>query len=236
MEKRNYLTFYHQVVDRLKRIVNTQNDKILEIAKLFFDTYKRDGMIYIFGTGHSHMMAEEGHFRAGGFAPICPILSSDLMLHESATLSSAIERTEKVSSTLLSKYNISSNDILMIYSNSGVNQSPVEAAVYGKEISCTVISVISCEYSNIAPLSKIGKKLTEISDYYIDNCGPIGDALIEVENENRVSAFSTISGAFILNSILSEVAYLAKDEKPFPFYTSVNIPNSKNNNDLLIKK
>jgi len=236
MKKENSLIFYDEVQKRLKKIIKTQHKKIKKIAKLFFETYKKEGMIYIFGTGHSHMMAEEGHFRAGGFAPICPILSPDLMLHESATLSSTIERTEKISTKLLSKYNISSNDILMIYSNSGVNQSPVEAAIYGKEISSTVISVVSCEYSNVAPLSKIGKKLTEISDYYIDNCGPIGDALVEIKNQHKVCAFSTISGSFILNSILSEVANLAKDEEPFPFYISANIPNAKNNNNLLFEK
>ena len=236
MEKENSLIFYDEVQKRLKKIIDTQHKKIKKIAKLFFETYKNDGMIYIFGTGHSHMMAEEGHFRAGGFAPICPILSPSLMLHESAVMSSTVERTEKVSTNLLKKYNINSKDLLMIYSNSGVNQSPVEAAIYGKNIPCTVISVISCEYSNVAPLSKIGKKLAAISDYYIDNCCPIGDSLVRIKNQYTVSAFSTISGSFILNSIISEVADLAKDEIPFPFYVSANVPNAQNNNNLLFEK
>ena len=236
MEKKNSHIFYNEVTNRLKKIFNSQHQKFLTLAKIFFETYKKDGMIYIFGTGHSHMMAEEGHFRAGGFAPICPILSSGLMLHKSATFSSTVERTEKVATNLLNKYNITNNDILMIYSNSGVNQSPVEAALYGKEIGCIVISVVSYEYCKVAPLSKIGKKLTELSDFYIDNCGPIGDALVNIKDNQKVSAFSTIAGSFILNSILSEVADLAKDEKPFPFYTSANMPNVKNNNHLLFKK
>ena len=101
MEKENSLIFYDEVQKRLKKIIDTQHKKIKKIAKLFFETYKNDGMIYIFGTGHSHMMAEEGHFRAGGFAPICPILSPSLMLHESAVMSSTVERTEKVSTDLL---------------------------------------------------------------------------------------------------------------------------------------
>ena len=63
-------------------------------------------MIYIFGTGHSHMLAEEGHFRAGGFAPICPILNSDLMLHKNTIVSSVLERRAGVASKLLKKYKI----------------------------------------------------------------------------------------------------------------------------------
>ena len=69
-----------------------------------YKTYKNDGLIYLFGTGHSHMLAEDGHFRAGGFAPICPILSTNIMLHESATLSSKIERTEGIATQILNKY------------------------------------------------------------------------------------------------------------------------------------
>ena len=53
-----------------------------------------------FGTGHSHMLAEEGHFRAGGFAPICPILFSGLMLHE-GSLSGEIERTAGIATRVL---------------------------------------------------------------------------------------------------------------------------------------
>ena len=64
----------------------------------------KDGMIYIFGTGHSHMLAEEGHFRAGGFAPICPILNSSLMLHEDTTFSSVLERTEGVATKLINNF------------------------------------------------------------------------------------------------------------------------------------
>ena len=137
---------------------------------------------------------------------------------------------------MLKKYSIKSKDVLVIFTNSGVNQAPVEAAVYGKEICCTVISVVSYEYSKVAPLSKIGKKLIEISDHYIDNCGPTGDALVKIENQCNVSSFSTISGSFILNSILSEVADLSKNEIPFPFYISANMPKVKNNNNLLFQK
>ena len=41
---------------------------------------------------------------------------------------------------------------------------------------------------------------------------------------------------FILNSIISEVAELAKNEKPFPFYVSANMPNAKKHNQKLYKK
>ena len=51
-----------------------------------------------------------------------------------------------------------------------------------------------------------------------------------------VGPASTITGSFILNSILIEVANFLKNEKIFPFYISVNMPNAKKNNDKLVKK
>ena len=103
--------YYGIVQSKLKDIHTNQNTKIIEISKLFYKTYKDDGLVYLFGTGHSHMLAEDGHFRAGGFAAICPILSTNIMLHESATLSSKIERTEGIATQILNKYKIMNGNI-----------------------------------------------------------------------------------------------------------------------------
>ena len=75
----------------------------------------------------------------------------------------------------------------------------------------------------------------EICDIYIDNKIPPGDAVVEI-NKMMVGPASSITGAFILNSILVEVANLLKNEKIFPFYISVNMPGAKENNDKLVKK
>ena len=51
--------YYEIVQSKLKDIYTNQNTKIIEISKLFYKTYKNDGLIYLFGTGHSHMLAED---------------------------------------------------------------------------------------------------------------------------------------------------------------------------------
>ena len=58
---------------------------------------------------------------------------TNIMLHESATLSSKIERTEGIATEILNKYKITSKDILVIFSNSGVNQVPIESALFAKK-------------------------------------------------------------------------------------------------------
>ncbi len=231
-----YRLYENKISQLLKKISTKENKKIITVANEFFKTYKKNGMIYLFGTGHSHMIAEEGHFRAGGFAPICPILHSSLMLHENTNLSAVLERTEGIATNILEKYNINAKDILVIFSNSGVNHAPIEAAYYAKKIKCKTVGVSSENYSNLAKKSKYKKKLSTVVDYHIDNCGPPGDALISIKKNHSVSPFSTIAGSFILNSIISEVAELCRNEKPFPFYISGNMPNSKRHNNNLLKK
>ena len=232
----NIQKYKKEVFNLLEKISFNQKDKFFKVAQEFYKTYKKNGMIYIFGTGHSHMLAEEGHFRAGGFAPICPILNSSLMLHEDTTFSSVLERTEGVATNLIKKYNIESKDILVIYTNSGVNQAPLEASYIAKKLKCKTVGVSSESYSKIAKKSKYKKRLSEVVDYHFDNYGPPGDALIRIKKNLNVSPFSTIAGSFILNSIISEVAELAKNEKPFPFYISGNMPNAEKHNNKLMKK
>ena len=232
----NIQKYKKEIFNLLEKISSNQKNKFLKVAQEFYKTYKKNGMIYIFGTGHSHMLAEEGHFRAGGFAPICPILNSSLMLHEDTIFSSVLERTEGVATNLIKKYNIESRDILVIFTNSGVNQAPLEASYIAKKLKCKTVGVSSESYSKIAKKSKYKKRLSEVVDYHFDNYGPPGDALIRIKKNLNVSPFSTIAGSFILNSIISEVAELAKNEKLFPFYISGNMPNAEKHNKKLMKK
>ena len=153
-----YKLYENKICKLLKNISTQENKKIITVANEFFKTYKKNGMIYLFGTGHSHMIAEEGHFRAGGFAPICPILHSSLMLHENTNLSSVLERTDGIATNILEKYSIQAKDILVIFSNSGVNHAPIEAAYYAKKIKCKTVGVSSESYANLAKKSKYKKK------------------------------------------------------------------------------
>jgi len=69
-----------------------QEQEIKNAASCISTTLKNNGWIYACGTGHSHMLAEEVFYRAGGFARVRPLLLPKLMLHESATGSTEEER------------------------------------------------------------------------------------------------------------------------------------------------
>ena len=228
-------SYANQINLILKKIFKEENAKILKSAKLISKSYKKGGQLFIFGTGHSNLLAEESFHRAGGYAAACPIRSEEINYSKGTDKASELERSENVAKRALQKYKLSSKDVLMIVSNSGVNHAPVEAALLAKKKKIKTIALTSYKFSKQAPLSKLNKRLYDICDIYIDNKIPPGDAIVDINNM-MVGPASTITGSFILNSILVEVANLLKNEKIFPFYISVNMPGAKENNDKLVKK
>src|SRR4030095_5582118 len=75
------------------RVVESQRARLLEIAGRMAETTRNDRRIFLFGTGHSHLLAEEGFYRAGGLANVVPILLEHTMLHYLPHLGSRLERT-----------------------------------------------------------------------------------------------------------------------------------------------
>ena len=222
----------------LDEIAATQQAAIDQAASAVVDVLQRDGTVFVFGTGHSHMLAEEAHYRAGGLAPVVPILSEDLMLHHSAIRSTELERISGLAEGLLKTYKPNIGDILFIYSNSGVNAVPVEMALAAKKMGLTVVAVIAAAYAEATKRGPVGKKLGEVADIVIDNRGVAADEVVAIGDTGvRVGPSSTVTGAFIFDAIVSEVAWrLQAAGAVVPAYISANVPGAaEHNRDLLLR-
>ncbi len=222
----------------LNQIVSTQGSAIEKAASAVVKAIQQGGLIYLFGSGHSHMLVEEGHYRAGGLAPVTPILVSELMIHESAISSSSYERLPGLAPVILKRYQVTDKDIIFIFSNSGVNAVPVEMALEAHKVGMTIIAVLSRSYSQQAPLSSLGKRLYEIADIVLDNQLPPGDAVVQIEGSGlRCGPASTIVGAFLLNAVLTEATFrLAAEGVMPPVYISSNMPGAKEHNRALLEQ
>lgn len=229
-------TYMNSVFSLLDAIARTQTHVLQQAADLVAQTIKDGHLVYLFGTGHSHMLCEEGHYRAGGVAAVCPILSTNLMLHESAITSTQLERLGGLGSAILKRYQLTPDDVMIIFSNSGVNAVPVEVAQAAKNIGMKTIAIVAIEYASQANVGSVGIKLHDIADIVIDNHGPPGDATVDVGSDGlRTGPISTIVGAFILNSILTEAVMqlAAAGVDPLPVYISANMPGANEHNAIL---
>jgi uncharacterized phosphosugar-binding protein len=230
-------TYLAAVQDRLNALFESQSAALTEAVEAVCSALAHDRMIYLFGTGHSHMLAEDGHYRAGGLAAVCPVLFSMLMLHEGAVLSTQLERTSGLAKALLDRYQPEAGSVLIIFSNSGVNALPVEMALVAKERGLKVIAVVALGYAASVPTGPAGHKLADVADIVIDNQGVPGDALMRLPSGHAVGPLSTIAGSFILNAVLAEsCARMEAQGHPPPVYISGNMPNASAHNAALVAR
>ena len=219
-------------------VITAQRDKLIRLAGTLAEAVQRDRRIFLFGTGHSHLLAEEGHFRAGGLANVVPILSPGLMLHEGAIRSAQLERQTGLAAALLDRYQPQPGEVIFIFSNSGVNVVPVEMALAAKARGLITIAVCSMRYARQAALSGAGRRLYEVADDVLDNGGEPGDSLIPIEGAaHRVGPSSTIVGALIWNALITEVVFqLQARSIDAPVYVSSNLPGAAERNAALLGK
>ena len=232
-------SYLRTVGGMVQRLQSEQMESIREAGRLVADVLRADRLVHVFGTGHSHMLAEEGLYRAGGLAPVNAILESGLMLHEGAAASTRLEKLLGYSSIVAEKYGFAEGDLLIVVSNSGVNAVPVEMAMRAREAGLQVLAVCSMVYSKAAELKAgVPARLYEIADLTLDNLGTPGDAEVEVDGTGlKVGPTSTVIGAALLNAVFVEAACaLAAEGTEPPVYRSGNMPGATDHNRQLIER
>ncbi len=222
-----YLT---NIIDNLTQIENTQGEKIARAQKRVAEVIASDGLIHVFGCGHSHIPALDTFYRAGGLANVSPMLDTDLMLHNGGAKSSRMEKMSGIGGEIFRRYKVEKRDILIVFSASGKNQVPCEVADAGRASGVFTIGVSSSNYF------ERGGKLHDRVDLHIDCLVPYGDASVAV-GEAKMGGLSTSAFCFILNSIFIGGAKLAKERgiEP-PVYVSGNIEGGREHNIALEEK
>jgi uncharacterized phosphosugar-binding protein len=195
-----------QIVGILDKVLDTEAAALDAARDAVVAALAADRLVYVAGSGHSHLLAEEAFYRAGGIAAAQAILDPDLMLHLGARRSTLIEREEGRAEKVLADYPIGPGDVVFVASNSGRNAYPIELALGAKTRGATTIALTSRAHASATTSRhQSGKRLFEVTDIVIDNGGVYGDAGLPVgTGEVSMGPSSTIVGAFILNAIFAE--------------------------------
>ncbi|PFG15408.1 SIS domain-containing protein [Bacillus sp. es.036] len=231
---------YFNHINQALQVIEEQEVSAIKRASSAVATSIENGQIvHVFGCGHSHMMAEEVFYRAGGLAPIRPILIEDLMLHRGGLRSSALERTNDLAKEFMAHQDIQRGDVVIVVSTSGRNPVPIDVALLSKERGAYVIGVTSRKAS-IGQTSRhhSGKYLYEMVDLVIDHQVPSGDATMHNEkNQISFGSTSTILGMAVMNGITVEaIQQLIERGIHPPVFKSGNVDGSDEWNQTLIKK
>lgn len=218
--------FYDEVITILEKIYNEDSSKIEDICHQVVKRMKKGGTFYVIGTGHSHMIGEEFYARAGGLANIQMIAPLELTLSEHPKKSTYIERVAEYAEVIVKIYDFNENDAIMICSNSGRNQMPVELALQCKKRGVMTIALTNIEHSSYVTSRHLsGKRLFEVCDVDIDNHGKVGDAMIELPGvKGKMGATSSIIGTYIaqlMNLYIAEA--MVKEDMEVPVFVSSNL-------------
>jgi uncharacterized phosphosugar-binding protein len=225
-----YQQYLDAVVKQLNAVVDETASEIEKAAEVISQAIIDDQNYFLFGSGHSALIAREAFWRAGGLAPAMPI--PDIMEGD-------VERLPGHGLAILAHYNLQKGDVIVIISNSGINYLPLEIAMKCKEMGMTVIALTSKHHSaNVDPRHPSGKRLMDIADIVIDNQVVRGDALISLSDEKyKVGPSSTILGAFIIEAMTARAAELMLDKgfEP-PLLITANAPGGDEHNKIVAAK
>lgn len=226
-------------LDVIYKIRDTQCEKLDMAGKWIAKAHMEGFKFFVSGSGHSHTVAEEFYGRAGGLAFPIPIMTTELTLEEHPTKSSYIERLPGYAAILADLYGISANDVVLIASNSGRNSYPVELALCAKERGAKVIAITNVDHSSkTTSRHASGKKLMDIADIVIDNCGVEGDSALKMEGmKASICPTSSMANAFIVQSIVAACCEeMLKYGMEPPVFVSLNSDGNENVNDELFAK
>ena len=228
--------FFDHAQRKLRQVVEHEMPHIQAAAELVTESCARGGKFYVFGSGHSHMVAEELYLRAGGLALVHAILPPELMLHEMPNKSTYLERVEGYSQALIKLHRGEEKDTVLVISNSGRNAVPVEMCLAAKAVGAKVIAMTSLQHSqNCTSRHSSGKKMYEIADVTIDNWGEPGDAAFPIDGlDTPIGPTSSLTGITIAQALVCQVvANLVKRGIEPPVFKSSNVDGGDAHNNRM---
>ncbi|MEF3327920.1 SIS domain-containing protein [Oceanobacillus oncorhynchi] len=231
--------FLNYLSNTWEQVVQNEEKSIDKATELIFDSCKDGGRFYIFGSGHSHMVAEEIYIRAGGLAYVKGILPPEVMLHQMPNKSTYMERLDGYAKNMLSLYKVEAGDSIMVVSNSGRNNIPVEMCIEAKKLGANVIALTSMEHTqSVSSRHESGKNIYEIADVTIDNHAPKGDAAYRIEGvEADLGPTSDFTGIGIAQSvIIGVISRLKEAELEIPVFKSSNLDGADEYNDRIFNQ
>ena len=235
-----YDDYFDEAVRRIAALREQAATSIAAAAELLVRAHQDHRRVFVFGSGHSALLALDVCVRAGTLATFNPVVVPGLLPSDYPYLrSTLLERVSGIAAPVLQTIGVATGDVLIVISNSGRNAVPVEMAMEARDRGLSVVAVTGLETASAEPSRHTsGKRLHELADVVIDTHTPYGDAALTVDGlPAALGPLSTVLGSLALHAVSVSVAakLLAAGEVP-PVLASGNIDGSGQHNiDVLAR-
>jgi uncharacterized phosphosugar-binding protein len=201
--------YFEQTNALLGQILETQLPAIDAAAEIFANSIANNGLVFLFGAGHSRMMCEEMAPRQGCFVGFYSWAELAVSYHCATVGMNGLrgplflEKIEGYGEELLKGFKFGPNDSFMLISTSGVRPLIVEMALGVKERGLPLVAMNALDHATKSkPDHSSGKKLMDVADVVVDNQCPSGDCVSEIPGIDwRIGPTSTVTGGMVMNMI-----------------------------------
>jgi uncharacterized phosphosugar-binding protein len=224
-------SFLGSVGGLLARMAETQGEAFDRAAQLCADSLASDGLVHLFGSGHSVIPVMEAFPRYGSFVGLHPLTDPRLMWCNVLGPGGVrellwLERVEGYVEQYLQHEPLSRGDVLVVFSHSGRNSAPVEAAAYARVHGLSVVAVTATANLDRPPGHSSGKRIAELADVVIDTGAPVEDAVVRLDGWGPpLGGVSTILAcAAVVEVITRTAAKLLERGITLPTFVSPTVP------------
>lgn len=232
----SYLENIREILDQVEQ---TQSAAMETAARMIADATLSGHNLFAFGASHAGLVTLELYYRTGGMATINPVRAPGLALDvDPAPMTSQMERLPGYGRVIVDALPLGQSDILILHSVSGRNHVTVDMAMRAREKGAKVIALTNMRMTEaVASRHPSGKKLYELADLVLDNCGCVGDASLQIAGvPERVAPTSTAIGAAMLNAVVAEAVRLVAEAGGVPpVFISANLDEGEAHNQKMLR-
>src|SRR5271165_894373 len=193
-------------------------------------TLAGDGLIHLFGSGHSVLPTQETYPRYGSYVGFNPLTDPRVMWHNILGPGGVrellwLERTEGYAEKFLDHQPLNPGDSIVIFGHSGRNSSGIDTALYAKKRRLTVVAITARANLDKPASHSSGKRLADAADVVIDTGAPVEDAIVPIKGWGRpVAGSSTVLAMIMMHELIAQTAQkLANRGIELPVFASPTI-------------
>ena len=195
--------------DVLERLAEVNDEALDRAADLCAEAIAGDGLVHLFGTGHSRIPVEEMFPRYGSFPGFHPIAELSMTFHTQVVGANGqrqamfIERVEGLAEVILGNFAFKALDAMMVFSAGGTGAVAIEVAAGARRRGLPVIAVTSVEHSRATAAEHAsGTRLLDHADVVLDLCTPPGDAMVVLDGlDTPVGPGSSLAAVALANEV-----------------------------------